>query len=137
MTDLPPVVIAFRELFVAGFGSIDDHLLAPDVILRPPTYGKEWSGQALVSRLLTFAADALGGLVYTDFWSAGDRHVLRFEGAIDGIPMSGVDIVEVADGRITCIEIFARPPKAVLALRDAMGTRVAGDPAMTRAMGLS
>ncbi len=135
---LPPAVAAFRALFAVGRGSFDAALLGDDVTLRPPTYSKEWRGRPLVARLLDFAADALGGLLYTDIWSDGARHVLRFEGTIGGQPISGVDVVTTdAQGRIVEVEIFARPPKAVLLLRDAMGQRVAADPGVGAAMGLT
>lgn len=134
----PPAVVEFQRLFETGLGALSADHLAEEVRLRPPTYGKEWTGKALVGRLVTFAAEALGGLRYTDFWQSGDRFVLRFEGRIRELAISGVDIVMVdGDGRICEIEIFARPPKSVLMLREEMGVRVAADELTATAMGLN
>src|SRR5690606_35209103 len=106
-----------------------DMWLSDEVELRPPTYGKAWTGKDLVCRLLGFASQEFGGLFYTDSWSNGDRYALRFEGEIDGKRFSGIDIVRLnRDGQIILIEIFARPPAAMLALRDRMRTHVQADP---------
>lgn len=134
---LPPSVAAFQALFERLVPDIDAHL-RDDVELRPPTYGKAWTGKELVRRLLGYAAQEFGGLVYTDAWCNGDRFVLRFEGEIEGKRFSGVDIVCLdGDGQIALVEIFARPPTAMLALRDRMGVHVRNDPLAARLMGLA
>jgi hypothetical protein len=111
---------------------LDDH-----VELRPPTYGKSWRGKALVGRLLVFAARSMTGFRYTDVVVKDALHVLRFEAMVGGEPISGVDLVRCdAAGKIIEFEIFARPPRAVLALRDAMTEHVRGDPEVARLMSL-
>lgn len=135
MPALPPAITAFRALFEQFTPGVDDWLRA-DVELRPPTYGKTWSGKDLVRRLLVYAAQEFQGLSYTDSWSDGSSHILRFEGEIGGQRFSGVDIVHLdREGRIACIEIFARPPAAMLTLRDRMGAHVQADPVVARLMG--
>lgn len=112
--------------------------LSDKIELRPPTYDKSWTGKQLVERLLGYAASELGGLTYSDCWEENDRFVLRFNGEIGGKAISGVDIVELdADRKIALVEIFARPPSAVLVLRERMGVRVANDDIVSRLMGLS
>ena len=134
---LPPAVAAFQSLFERLTPDID-MWLSDDVELRPPTYGKAWTGKDLVRRLLGFASQEFGGLVYTDSWCNGDRYVLRFEGEIDGKRFSGVDIVRLdRDGQIVVIEILARPPAAMFALRDRMSIHVQTDPVAARLMGLA
>jgi hypothetical protein len=134
---LPPAVQAFQTLFERLTGDIDPWL-GDAIELRPPTYGKSWTGKDLVGRLLGFAAKEFGGLVYTDSWCNGDRYALRFEGDIDDKRVSGVDIVCLdREGRIALVEIFARPPTAMLALRDRMGMHVQADPVVARLMGLA
>lgn len=133
----PPSIAAFQDLF-EGLASDIDVWLRDDVELRPPTYGKSWTGKELVGRLLAYAAQEFGGLVYTDGWCNGERYALRFEGEIDGKQFSGVDIVCLdREGRIALIEIFARPPAAMLALRDRMGMHIQADPVAARLMGLA
>lgn len=134
---LPPSVTAFQTLFERLAPEIDAWL-CDDVELRPPTYGKSWTGKALVSRLLGYAAREFGGLFYTDCWCNGDRYALRFEGEIDGRHFSGIDVVCLdREGQIALIEIFARPPAAMLALRDRMGAHIQADPQTARLMGLA
>ena len=129
---------AARSLFEAGEAGVIDSWLDPAVELRPPTYGKSWHGQSLVARLLGFAADAMTDFRYTDIVGEQGLHVMRFEARIDDGAISGVDILRCNEaGAVTQFEIFARPPKAVLALRDAMGARVAADPEAARLMGLA
>lgn len=133
----PPAVQAFQTLFECLTGDIDPWL-GDAIELRPPTYGKSWTGKELVGRLLGFAAKEFGGLVYTDSWCNGDRYALRFEGDIDDKRFSGVDIVCLdREGRIALVEIFARPPTAMLALRDRMRKHVQADPVAAGLMGLA
>lgn len=134
---LPPAVSAFLELFGGRTVELDRHL-AENVELRPPTYGKSWFGEPLVQQLLSFAAQEFGGLSYTDIWRNGGSYVLRFEGSLDGQPLSGVDIVQLdPQGRIGLIEIFARPPGQMLKFRDRMGLRIQQTPSLADAMGLA
>ena len=136
MATASPAVSAFRAFFESSVPDIDQWL-CEGVELRPPTYDKSWQGKALVHRLLSFAALEFDGLHYTDTWEAAGRFVLRFEGTVGEKRISGVDIVQLdGAGHIEVIEIFARPPSAVLALRERMGVHVGRDPVAMRLMGL-
>jgi len=134
--NLPPAVVAFRQLFSGAIADISTYL-ADNVELRPPTYGKSWLGKPLVQRLVAFAAEEFGGLKYDKCWQDGISYVLRFEGHLDGKSLSGMDIVELdASGKIVLIEIFARPPGQMIKFRDRMGNRIQQDSAVREAMGL-
>lgn len=112
-------------------------LLADDIELRPPTYGKSWTGRELVARLLKFAASSFSDFRYTDILSQDAMAIMRFEALIEGIPISGVDLIRFADdGSISIFEIFVRPPQAALALRDAMGRHVRTDTEVAGWMGI-
>lgn len=127
----------FTALFEAGDGRDVISLLSEDVELRPPTYGKSWRGRPLVGRLLQFASLSLRRMRYTDSWEAESHHVLRFEGEVADQKISGVDLVRLdPDGRISSIEIFARPPRAVIALRDQMATHLRQAPEVAAMMGI-
>ena len=129
---------AIRTLFEAGDGRDVAHMLHDHVELRPPTYGKAWRGRFLVGRLLRFASLSLRDMRYNGVWSGADQHVLRFDGWVADEPISGVDLVRIdSQGLITEIEIFARPPRAVLKLRDRMGVHVRGDVEVAAAMEMS
>jgi hypothetical protein len=128
---------AVRKLFEDGSADTIDSFLDEDVELRPPTYSKAWRGRRLVGQLLRYAAESLDGLRYTDQLSGGDLHIVRFEAYIGEHRISGVDVLRTNEfGRIVQFEIFARPPKAVLALRDAMGVHVRSDSEIAAMMGL-
>jgi len=131
-------VEAARRQFEGREKGALDGSLSDAVELRPPTYGKSWRGKALVSRLLGFAAEAMTGFRYTDVVGDERLHILRFEANVGDERISGVDVVRCdPEGRIVEFEIFARPPKAVLALRDAMGVRVQSDAELAKMMGLA
>jgi hypothetical protein len=135
----PTIAIdAVRELFEHGsFVSIES-FLHQDVELRPPTYGKAWRGRRLVGQLLRYAASSLKTLRYTDQVSADGLHILRFDAHIAEYTLSGVDVVRLdALGMIVQFEIFARPPKAVLALRDAMALHVRSNSEIAGLMGMA
>ena len=126
---------AARSLFERGDVGALDPWLHDTVELRPPTYGKSWHGKALVGSLLGFAGEAMRDFRYTDITEDSALHILRFEAMIGAERISGVDVVRCnADGLIVQFEVFARPPKAVLALRDAMGERVAASPEIAARM---
>lgn len=131
-------VEAARALFEQGRADALGAWLAPDVELRPPTYGKSWTGKAVAERLLGFAAGAMADFRYTDVAGDAGLHVMRFEARVGEEAISGVDLIRCdADGRIVQFEIFARPPKAVIALRDAMTEKVRGDRDLAALMGLA
>ena len=133
-----PALHAVRRLFESGESADIRSYLSEDVELLPPTYDKLWRGPDLVARLLGFAAEAFGGLSYTDMWHGEAGHVMRFEGRIGDEPISGVDIVSLDEqGLIRRFEVFSRPPKAALALREAMGAKVRMDAEASAWMGLS
>ena len=128
MTKPNNAVDAVRQLFAEGSAGPIDAFLDENIELRPPTYNKSWNGRPLVGRLLRFAAKSLSDFSYTDHLSCGELHVMRFEARIGEYPISGVDIFRTnTAGKIVQFEIFARPPKAVLALRDAMAAHVKND----------
>ncbi len=126
-----------RTLFEAGDGRDIAQSLHENVELRPPTYAKAWCGRFLVARLLSFASMSLRDMRYSGIWIGSDHHVLRFDGRVADEPISGADLIRTdIDGLITQIEIFARPPRAVLKLRDQMGLHVRGDLDVAKAMGI-
>lgn len=128
---------AVRDLFQHGQESSLDPWLTEGVELRPPTYEKSWSAKPLVSQLLRYAAASMTGLRYTDVLSADGMYVLRFEAQVGTHSISGVDFIRTGeDGKIVLFEIFARPPKAALALLEAMGAHVRSNPGVARLMGL-
>lgn len=119
------IIAAFQD---KATGALDS-LLAEDVELRPPTYGKSWRGRGLVAPLLGLAAASFDRLSYTDVVADGDILILRFEAEVEGQTMSGVDWVRLNDqGLISVFEIFSRPPKVALLFLERMTARIKEHP---------
>lgn len=120
---------AFKTLFEAKSSPALDALLADDVVLKPPTYAKAWTGKPRVAALLGYAAANIDRLSYVRVYPADPHYALYFEAEIGGIAFTGLDLVSFdAHGRIAEIEIVARPPKAVAELSKRMGASIANDP---------
>lgn len=125
------------EAFEAAFAHREfaalDSALTPDVVLKPPTYWKDWVGAPRVARLVRHAAASIDRLVYVRRFVEGAHAALQFEAGIGPYAFTGMDILTLApDGRIAAIEIVARPPKAIALLSERMGAAIAGDPAFAR-----
>lgn len=124
---------AIRRLFEGKDESALAGRLRPDVVLKPPTYWKAWTGERYVSRLLVYAARNLEHLHYSRQLSDGEVHGLYFEADVGGLNMAGIDLVRLdAAGLICEFEIIARPPNAVQALSQRMGASIAADPVFAK-----
>lgn len=132
MQNLPEAIVATMALFERQDGAIAP-FLADDVVLKPPTYWRNWSGRPAVSRVLDFAARNLDALRYVRCFQEGEHHLLQFDASIAGMTLCGVDAVTLnADGMIAEFEIFARPPNAVVELSKRMLRSIHNDPFFER-----
>lgn len=124
-----PALNAFKALFETKSSLGLEAILADNIVLKPPTYAKAWNGKARVVALLGYAAANIDRLSYTRLYSADLHYALYFEAEIGGIPFTGIDLLSFDGvGRISEIEIEARPPKAVAELSKRMGTSIQDDP---------
>lgn len=106
-------------------------LLADDVVFYSPVVYTPQRGKALTTTYLEAASRALSGgpggpFEYTKQVLAGDTAVLEFETSVDGKYVNGVDIIRCdAAGRIVEFRVMMRPLRAIQAVHQEMGRRLA------------
>ena len=111
-------------------------LLADEVVFYSPVVYTPQRGKDITVRYLEAAAAALagddaagdpaGGFRYTKQVLAGDTAVLEFETTLNGTHVNGVDIVRCDDaGRIVEFRVMMRPLRAIQAVHEEMGRRLA------------
>jgi hypothetical protein len=101
-------------------------LIAPDAVFRSPAVHTPQVGRDTVVGYLTAAFTVLGpGLVYEREWLGDDSAVLQFRTQVDGLDVSGVDMITWdADGRIVDFTVMVRPKKALDVVIEHMGAEL-------------
>lgn len=117
---------SFREAVERrDIGAIES-LLADDVVFRSPVVFKPYSGRAITAAILRAVIQ-----VFDDFHYVRDvrdpegvNHVLVFEATVDGLSITGCDILKYdAEGRIVDFMVMTRPMKATESLAARMSER--------------
>jgi hypothetical protein len=106
-----------------------DTLLADDVVFQSPVVHTPQRGRAITTKYLSAATQVLGGdgFRYVGEWFGETSAVLEFVATIDGVEINGVDIIGWnGEGRIDRFKVMVRPLKAINALHQMMGARLAG-----------
>jgi hypothetical protein len=101
-------------------------LIAPDAVFRSPAVHTPQVGRDTVVGYLTAAFTVLGpGLTYEREWIGDDSAVLQFRTEVDGLDVSGVDMITWdADGQIVDFTVMVRPAKALQAVIEHMGAEL-------------
>jgi hypothetical protein len=101
--------------------------LAPDVHFRSPAVHPPYEGREAVGALLRIVGDVLGpALVYQWQVRDGAREVLCFTSRVGDRDVEGVDLLRYAeDGQVAELVVMLRPLSGLLAVRDAIGARLA------------
>jgi hypothetical protein len=108
-----------------GNAGLLDDLLADDVTFHPPTYWTPRRGKLEVALVLGTVATVLQDFRYERQWVDGSEWALEFTATVGGLQLHGVDLIRLDEaGRIVELEVVARPPNAVAALRAAMEARL-------------
>jgi hypothetical protein len=105
-----------------------DALLAEDVVFESPVVHTPQRGKAVTTRYLSAAAEVLGraSFRYLDEWFSERSAVLEFACDLGGISVNGVDMIWWNDAdRITGFKVMIRPLKAINAVHQAMGAKLA------------
>lgn len=112
-----------------------DELLAGDVVFYSPVVFTPQRGKDITRRYLEAAAASLAGdaagdpaqaFRYTKQVLAGATAVLEFETSLHGTYVNGVDIIRCDDaGRIVEFRVMLRPLRAIQAVHEEMGRRLA------------
>ena len=96
---------------------------AEDVKLYTPVHEEPSVGREAACRILSVVFSLLDGFHYPDvFTGPGDTHALVFRAQVKGVPLEGVDYVQVGDGGlVTEFSVTMRPLKAITTLAKEIG----------------
>jgi len=125
---IPEPIARWQEIAKSRDVSDLDTLLADDVVFLSPVVHTPQRGKAITTKYLAAATMVLGGenFRYIGQWFAKDSAVLEFVTRVDGVEIDGVDIIGWnAEGRIDCFKVMVRPLKAINALHQMMGAKLA------------
>lgn len=101
-------------------------LLADDVVFRSPVAHRPYTGRPVVTAILRAVLGVFQDFRYVhEFHAPGSAdHVLVFEATVEGLQLTGVDVLTVdGDGRVTELMVMVRPLRAAEALARQMGER--------------
>jgi len=101
--------------------------LAAGVHFRSPVVFKPYEGRPAVAALLRAVGEVLAP-AFSYQWqvSQDDREVLFFTTTVDGRDVEGVDLLRYdQDGLVCELVVMMRPASGLLAVRDAVGRRLA------------
>ena len=126
----PPAIAHWKALAHARDAAGLDALLADDVVFISPVVHTLQRGKAITLKYLTAALAVLGGEAfrYGEEWSGPTSAVLEFFTEIDGVAINGADFIGWNEaGEIDRFKVMVRPLKAIQAIHQAMGARLAGE----------
>lgn len=108
------------------FGQVEA-ALAPDVHFRSPVVFAPYDGRQAVAALLRVVGNVLApALRYQWQVREGDREVLCFTSRVGDREVEGVDLLRYDDeGLVAELVVMMRPASALMAIRDAVGARLA------------
>jgi hypothetical protein len=102
-------------------------MLAPDVHFRSPVVYRPYEGRPAVGALLRVVGEVLGP-AFAYHWQVrqDDREVLFFSTEVGGREVEGVDLLRYDEnGLVAELVVMMRPASGLLAVRDAIGARLA------------
>ncbi len=124
----PKAIERWREIAKSRDAAGLETLLADDVVFESPVVHTPQRGKAITLKYLSAALGVLGGEAfrYVGEWLSASSAVLEFVTTLDGVEINGVDIIGWnAEGRIDHFKVMVRPLKAINALHQAMGAKLA------------
>jgi ketosteroid isomerase-like protein len=114
----------FRAAIEARDMTAAEALLADDVVFRSPVAHRPYPGKAITSAILRAVVEVFEDFRYTRELHDGADHVLIFEAKVEGLDVTGCDILRYdEDGRIADFMVMVRPLRAAEALARQMGAR--------------
>lgn len=100
--------------------------LSPDVTFRSPAVHKPYSGRDVVMVILGAVVQVFEDFSYVGHLQDGPEEMLRFTARIGEREIDGVDIVRYGeDGLVEGLTVMIRPLSALVAVKDAMGAKLA------------
>jgi limonene-1,2-epoxide hydrolase len=122
------VVHPFRAAIEAQDLDAAVALLREDVVFRSPVVFTPYEGREALRQILAAVMDVLQDFRYVrEIGAAGARdHALVFEARVGEKQIQGCDFIQLDDdGAIKELTVMVRPMQAMLALAEAMKTRLA------------
>ena len=114
----------FREAVEARDLAAVEELLADDVVFHSPVAYRPYPGKAITAAILRAVIEVFADFRYVRELHDGADHVLVFEATVEGLDVTGADILRYdADGRIAEFMVMVRPLRAAEALARQMGAR--------------
>jgi hypothetical protein len=114
----------FRAAIEARDLSAAEALLADDVVFRSPVAHRPYPGKPITAAILRAVVEVLEDFRYVRELHDGADHVLMFEAKVEGLDITGCDILRYdEDGRIADFMVMVRPLRAAEALARQMGAR--------------
>lgn len=114
----------FRAAIEARDLTAAEALLADDVVFRSPVAHRPYPGKAITSAILRAVVEVFEDFSYVRELHDGADHVLIFEAKVEGLDVTGCDILRYdEDGRIVDFMVMVRPLRAAEALARQMGAR--------------
>ncbi|CCH79856.1 conserved hypothetical protein [Nostocoides japonicum T1-X7] len=117
---------SFRDAIEAHDLDAMEALLADDVVFRSPVAYRPYPGKAITAAILRAVSEVFEDFHYVrEIRDAGGRdEVLVFEASVDGLSLTGCDVLRYDDdGRIVDFMVMVRPLRAAEALSRRMAAR--------------
>src|SRR5476649_135543 len=100
-------------------------IIAHEAVYHSPVEWHPYPGRDLVCLLARTAAGVFEAFEYKRQFAGGDSAVLEFSAHIGDVEMKGVHLLRFnGAGEIEDIDLVARPAKGVMALGNAMGSKI-------------
>jgi hypothetical protein len=116
----------FREAVDAGDLDAVEAMLAEEVVFHSPVAFRPYRGRAITSAILRAVTEVFDDFRYVREIPGERDHVLVFEATVDGLAITGCDILRFDEaGRIDDFVVMVRPLRAAQALADRMSARFA------------
>ncbi len=121
---------AFRSAVESKDLEAMEAALAPDVAFRSPVVFKPYEGRDAVMHLLRNVVEVFEDFRYTDQLAGQGTEGLVFRARVGQKEVEGWDYLTLdGEGLVTELVVMVRPLSGAIALAEAMGARIAQDPA--------
>jgi hypothetical protein len=117
----------FREAVEARDLDAIEAMLADDVVFRSPIVFKPYAGKAYTLAFLRAVLEVFEGFHYVREIGDADGldHVLVFEATVDGLILTGCDVLQYdAEGKITDFMVLVRPLRAAQGFQRQMAAKI-------------
>ena len=102
-------------------------IIAEDAELLSPAFWRPREGKEKVVAVLKAVTETFEGLSYTQEWVSGNELILEFNTKVTGKSLKGIDRITLDEnGKLKEIEVLIRPMNGLMALAQALGSKLDG-----------